>query len=162
MDERRADLSPEGFAEAGLPDDPALFKAMSEISMIAHLADTAFSRVLPPGVTTAQFGVLNRLVRLRRRETTSQLAAAFQVAQPTMTSTVRRLRQKALVEFEQDPDDLRSRFVVITHAGEAVRDASVDALSPYLSLFATEAPDLNFEALLEPLTRLRTFLDQRR
>lgn len=162
MDERRADLSPGGFAEAGLPDDPALFMVMSEISMIAHLADTAFSRVLPPGITTAQFGVLNRLVRLRRRETTSQLAAAFQVAQPTMTSTVRRLRDKALVDLEQDPDDLRSRFVVITPAGEAIRDASVNALSPYLNLFATEAPDLNFEALLKPLTRLRTFLDQRR
>jgi DNA-binding MarR family transcriptional regulator len=162
MEARRAQLSRGGFAEAGLPDDPALFKVMSEIIMIAHLADTAFSRVLPPGVTTAQFGVLNRLVRLRRRETTSQLAAAFQVAQPTMTSTVRRLRDKALVDLEQDSDDLRSRFVVITPAGEAVRDTSVDALSPYLSLFAAEAPDLNFEALLEPLTRLRTFLDQRR
>lgn len=162
MGARKAQLSRGGVAEAGLPDDPALFKVMTEIAMIAHLADTAFSQVLPPGVTTAQFGVLNRLVRLHCRETTSQLAAAFQVAQPTMTSTVRRLRDKELVDLDQDPDDLRSRFVVITPAGEAVRDASVDALSPYLSLFAADAPDLDFEALLEPLNRVRAFLDQRR
>ncbi len=130
--------------------------------MIAHLADTAFAKELPDGVTPAQFGVLNRLARLRLEETVSQLAAAFQVAQPTMTSTVRRLADKSLVRLQPVALDRRVRLVFITPQGEALRDRAVAALSPYLSLFADKAPDIDFESLLPQLTRLRVFLDERR
>jgi DNA-binding MarR family transcriptional regulator len=162
MGERRADLGPDGHAEAGLPGDPDLFKALSEINMIAHLADTAFARLLPPGVTPAQFGVLNRLVRLRRRETVSVLADAFQVSQPTMSSTVKRLIAHGLAKLEPDPADRRARFVVITPAGEALRDEAVARVTPELDALASEAPDLDFAALLRQLNRLRTYLDERR
>jgi len=162
MPEQRARRGPDGVAEAGMPGDPAFFKVMSEISMIAHLADTAFARVLPAALTPAQFGVLNRLARLRCRETVSQLASAFQVAQPTMTSTVRRLADKALVRFELDATDRRLRLVVITEAGERARDDSVAALAPIRELLARQAPGLDFAALLPQLTILRAFLDARR
>ena len=67
----------------GLPEDHILFKVLTEIDMIAHMASVAFERALPGDLTTAQFGVLNRLLRLDATETVGELAAAFQVAQPT-------------------------------------------------------------------------------
>lgn len=162
MTGRRADITPAGAAEAGLPDDPALFKAMSEIAMIAHLGDTLLARLLPDGLTPAQFGVLNRLVRLRRLETVSELASAFQVAQPTMTSTVKKLSAKALIRLEHDAADRRTRRVAITAQGEAVRDAGVAALAPVRDDIARAAPELDFEALLPALTQIRVYLDARR
>lgn len=145
-----------------MPEDPELFKVLSEISMIAHLADTEFSRMLPSGMTPAQFGVLNRLVRLRLRETVTELANAFQVAQPTMTSTVRRLAEKSLVTLQQDVTDRRIRYVIITAAGEQVRDDAIATIGPLIQEFATSAPDIDSNALMHTLMRLRTFLDQRR
>ncbi|XBQ15090.1 MAG: MarR family transcriptional regulator [Oceanicaulis sp.] len=158
----RARLTEGGAAEAGLPEDPTFFKAMSEIAMIAHLSDTAFARLLTGGLTPAQFGVLNRLVRLRRLETVSELADAFQVAQPTMTSTVKKLAAKALIEIRHDPGDRRVRRIAITPAGEAAREEAVAALAPIGDLVAGELRDVDFETLLPVLTRIRVFLDERR
>ncbi|MGJ3232902.1 MAG: MarR family winged helix-turn-helix transcriptional regulator [Oceanicaulis sp.] len=162
MSEERARLTPSGAAEAGLPGDPALFKAMSEIAMIAHLSDILFARLLPDGLTPAQFGVLNRLVRLRRLETISELSRAFQVAQPTMTSTVKKLAAKGLVVLRPDPKDRRARRIDITAEGESARAAGIAALAPVREEVAREAPELDFEALLPALTAIRVFLDARR
>ena len=84
---------------AGLPGDPAAFKAMTEIGIISHLADNIFAKHLPKGLTIAQFGVLNHLLRLNRQETIGELASAMQVSQPSMSSTVRKLEDKGLIKL---------------------------------------------------------------
>ena len=87
---------------AGLPSDPIAFKAMTEIGIIAHLADNFFAKFLPEGITVAQFGVLNHLLRLDRQETIGELASAMQVSQPTMSSTVRKLEDKDFIRLIYD------------------------------------------------------------
>lgn len=61
--------------------------------------------------------VLNTLVDGPRRVT--ELAAAQNVAQPTMTVAVQRLEARGLVVRERADDDRRATNVVITDAGRA-------------------------------------------
>ena len=52
-----------------------LFRLLTEIGIINQLAETAFERVLPHGLTRAQFTVLNHSVRMGDNRTPAQLAA---------------------------------------------------------------------------------------
>jgi len=152
--------------EPGLADDPVLFKVMTEIDMIAHMAAVEFQRLLPEDVTPAQFGVLNRLLRLGETETVSELADAFLVAQPTMSSTVKRLHAKGFVDFIPDKDDRRIKRVTATAKGKAMRKKAVKALDPYWAELTGAAPaairNADWGAMLETLTAMRDFLEQRR
>lgn len=145
----------------GLKDDPAEFAALTEIAIIAHLADTAFARLLPDGLTTAQFAVLNHLLRLGAQQTIGELAGALQVSQPTMSSTVRRLEEKGFIVLVPDLDDRRLRRVSVTPAGEAIRAESVRALDRAQDqLSALSAAE--WKALLPLLRKLRSALDAAR
>lgn len=154
-------LTPGKPATAGLQDDPVEFAAMTEIAIIAHLADTALARRLPDGLTTAQFAVLNHLLRLGVQQTIGELASALQVSQPTMSSTVRRLEDKALVRLVPDPDDRRIRRVSVTPAGVAVRAQSVRALGDAKTELAALTQQ-EWQALLPLLSKLRIAFDAAR
>jgi len=146
---------------AGLAGDPVEFAVLTEISIIAHLADTAFARLLPEGLTTAQFAVLNHLLRLGVQQTIGELASALQVSQPTMSSTVRKLEEKRLIMLEPDPQDGRVRRVCVTPAGVAIRAQSVKALGavqPQLKAL----DQAEWEALLPLLHKLRVAMDAAR
>lgn len=145
----------------GLPDDPLPFKVLTEIDMIAHMAANEFEKLLPPGLTQAQFGVLNRLMRLDAVETVGELAAAFQVAQPTMSSTVKRLEAKKLVELAPHASDRRVRCVKVTPAGAALRRQAVKQLQPHLKAFAEAAPGIDWATILPQLTQLRVYFEDR-
>ncbi|WP_428407262.1 MarR family winged helix-turn-helix transcriptional regulator [Hyphococcus sp.] len=149
-------------AEAGLPGDPALFKALTEMSMIASLADRAFERAMPGRLTVAQFGVLNRLLRIEGEETVGELAAAFQVAQPTMSSTVKKLLDKGYVSFTPDTEDRRVKRVTVTKAGRDIRMAAVQAIGPGVAALEEATGGTDWEGLLPVLKRLRVFLDNTR
>lgn len=144
---------------AGLPGDPPAFKALTEIAIIAHLADNLFASVLPEGLTTAQFGVLNHLLRLDTQETISELAAAMQVAQPTMSSTVKKLEKKGLTRRASDKEDGRAKRVHVTHTGRRLRDQSVANIGPLANSMSSEFSALDWEALLPQLTQIRQALD---
>ena len=143
---------PSRALRSGLPGDPADFTALVEIDMIAHLAKTAFSRVLPDDITYAQFGVLNRLVRLDGPESVGQLAKAFMVAQPTMSSTVAKLEKAGWVTRDTDGADARRRPVRITQSGRNKRDEGVRQLD---RLRSTMGPALDAAALQAMLPQLR-------
>ncbi len=149
-------------AAAGLAGDPSAMTVFTEIAIIAHLAETLFESVLPHGLTNAQYGVLNHLLRLDAEQTIGELAAAFQVSQPTMSSTVRRLEDKGFVVLRHDPDDRRVRRVAVTEDGAQAR---ADGLAAFLALQKTIGPELPADELrdiLPVLTRLRRLLDARR
>ncbi len=146
---------------AGLAGDPVEFAAMTEISIIAHLADTAFARRLPDGLTTAQFAVLNHLLRLEAEQTIGKLARALQVSQPTMSSTVRRLEEKGLVSLVPDEDDRRIRRVSVNRSGAAVRNKAVQALDASKEDLAVLSQK-EWEQLLPLLNKLRIALDAAR
>ncbi len=147
---------------AGLKGDPIEFAVMTEIGIINQLADNLFQAHLPKGMTVAQFSVLNHLLRLEVQQTISELASAMQVAQPTMSSTVRKLEDKGLIELIHEPDDRRIRRVAVTAAGLELRNHAVAALEPMAEILRQNIPETDWQELLPPLHRIRLFLDDLR
>lgn len=147
---------------AGLAGDPIEFAVMNEIGIINQLADNLFQSHLPKGMTVAQFSVLNHLLRLGVEETISELASAMQVAQPTMSSTVRKLEDKGFIALVHDPDDRRIRRVAVTAAGARLRNDAVAALAPMVETLRQNIPPSLWQDVLPQLNRIRIFLDQSR
>jgi DNA-binding MarR family transcriptional regulator len=146
-----------------MSDDPALFRFFTEIGIIDQLAGTLFERVLPAGLTRAQFGVLNHFVRLEPGELSpARLASAFQVTRPTMTSTLQRLERAGFVAIRPDPADGRGRLVSITPAGRTARAESLARLAPLLPGLGAIVTSDDLEALLPRLARIRQRLDASR
>lgn len=149
-------------------DDPVaagsaeIFALFNEIGIIDQLASTEFARVLPHGLTTAQFSVLNHFVRLGDDKTPAYLAAAFQLTRGTMTSTLGRLQEKGFVQICPDPKDGRSKRVTITEAGRAAREDSIAAIAPELERTRQILTADERATLLPLLRKLRVWLDENR
>lgn len=143
--------------------DPLAYRVFNEIGIIDQLASHAFSEVLPGRMTIAQFSVLNHFVRLGHDfRTPAQLASAFQVSRPTMTSTLSRLEREALVNITPDPDDGRGKRVAITAKGRAMRQDCIERLGAPLAEAEANVPPEVFTELLPLLTQLREILDRMR
>ncbi|GLQ21116.1 MarR family winged helix-turn-helix transcriptional regulator [Algimonas porphyrae] len=153
--------APTVTSDAGMPTDHDAFKVMVEIEMIAKNATRIFEARLPGSLTRAQFGVLNRLARLDARETISEIARAFDVAQPTMSSTVKRLLDKGYVTTEVDHQDGRRKVVRLTPSGATAREAITQSLEPLFAEFAASEMRVDWSDLLTPLTVLRQTLEAR-
>lgn len=144
-------------------DQQALyFRLLTEIGIIAQLSASRLERVLPHGLTVAQFGLLNHCVRLGDGWTPARLAAAFQVTRGTMTNTLQKLEAKGFIRLEADADDGRSKHVFLTEAGRAAREASIAALAPELADMPDALPPQGAAALLPALEQLRAWLDANR
>jgi DNA-binding MarR family transcriptional regulator len=140
-------------------DADLLFRVFNEVGIIAQLSSTAFERVMPEGMTLAQFTILNHFVRLGGRRRPSDLARAFQVTRATMTSTLQRLEPKGLVRIVADDRDGRGRLVEITEAGRAMHADCIGRLSPVLDELVARIGRAPFAAALRPLAEIRTRLD---
>jgi len=135
---------------------------MNEIGIIGQLSRNRFERVLPDGLTVAQFGVLNHFVRLGGERSLVELARSFQVSKPAMGKLVHKLEEQALVAVRDNPDDSRGKLVSITAAGRTLRGEAVAALAPELARLQDELGDPLFERLLPGLVRIREWLDRNR
>lgn len=146
-----------------MSQDPLVFRLFNEIGIINQLATTAFERALPKGMTQAQFSILNHFIRLGHHERSpAQLASAFQVTRPTMTSTLARMERSGLVAIRPDPQDGRGKLVSVTEKGREMRETCLAAgalFAPVVDSLMTR-PEL--EAVVQPLTRLRVVLDEMR
>lgn len=139
------------------------FDFFNEIGIIDQLAGTILERALPAGMTRAQFAVLNHFVRLGHDERSpAQLASAFQVTRPTMTSTLSRLAREGLVAIRDDPADGRAKLVSLTPQGRAARDAAMIAVGTVLPLLDGILDPGEVETILPILRRLRIALDAAR
>ncbi len=139
------------------------FDFFNEIGIIDQLAGTILERALPAGMTRAQFAVLNHFVRLGHDERSpAQLASAFQVTRPTMTSTLSRLAREGLVAIRDDPADGRAKLVSLTAQGRAARDAAMIAVGTVLPLLDGIVDPGEVETILPILRRLRIALDAAR
>jgi len=143
-------------------DADLLFRVFNEVGIIAQLSSTAFERVMPDGMTLAQFTILNHFVRLGGRRRPSDLARAFQVTRATMTSTLQRLELKGLVSIIADESDGRGRLVEITDAGRAIHADCLSRLAPVLDSLLDAIGSAPFAAALAPLTEIREKLDRMR
>jgi DNA-binding MarR family transcriptional regulator len=117
---------------------------------------------MPLGLSVAHFSVLNHLVRLGDGSTPGQIASAFQVTKPTMTSTLSRLCELGLVRIAPNPGDRRSKLVYLTAAGRSCRADAIAALKPELARLSRQLPVEAFVGMLPLLRQLRSHLDSHR
>jgi DNA-binding MarR family transcriptional regulator len=140
----------------------AFFAFFTEIGILAQLSQTRFERLMPAGMTLAQFTVLNHCVRVSDGRSPATLARAFQVTKATMTSTLQRLEQKGLVAIHSDPRDGRSKIVHITEAGRAMRESCIAATRPWAEDLLAKFDAREISGLIPRLAALRIILDAER
>src|SRR5450631_2744066 len=102
------------MAEAKERPDVAV---LSEIARIDQRVRIALERVLPEGLSAAQFAVLGRLAAAGEPLSPSSLAADFAVTKPAMTNTLQRLQAQGLVAVATDRSDRRRKWVTATADG---------------------------------------------
>jgi len=152
-----SDTPPEELA--ALPDEAVFFRLFNEIGIIQQLATSAFEKILPHGLTQAQFNILNHCVRLGDDKTPAQLAAAFQVTRGTMTSTLARLEQKGFICVEPSKTDGRSKRVFLTESGRQAREEGLRQAAPLLNRTREAMSREKAEGLIGPLSELRAWMD---
>lgn len=146
----------------GKPDDPALFAFFNEIGIISQLSTTLLERVLPHGLTVAQFSVLNHLSRRDDPQAPAKIANAFQVSKGTMTSTLGKLQSKAFVLITPNPKDGRGKFVTLTAQGLAARNNAIAALGPDMAWLSERVDAGEIGELVRQLASIRIMLDAKR
>lgn len=143
--------------------DPPVFQLFNEIGIINQLSTRMFERALPKGMTQAQFTVLNHFIRLGLDEKSpAELASAFQITRPTMTSTLARMERAGLVAIKADPRDGRAKRVSLTEKGRTMREACIVAGAALVPVVGALMTNAELAAILPLLTRLRSALDHMR
>ena len=146
-----------------MTSDPLAFEFFNEIGIIDQLIGTMLTNALPTGMTKAQFTVLNHFVRLGLTEKSpADLASAFQVRRPTITSTLARMENAGLVSIRADPRDARGKLVSLTPAGRDMRERCITALGSIAPALEPIIADTEMQAVLPTLRKLRVGLDKLR
>ena len=138
------------------------FRLFNEIGIIAQLSGNKLERVLPEGMSLAQFSVLNHFCRLGGAWSPTRLAAAFQVTKGAMTNTLQRLEAQRFVTIRADEEDTRAKIVEITDAGRSAREAAIRATGPIIMELAGLIPLADVKAALPFLEFVRKTLDENR
>jgi len=138
------------------------FRLFNEIGIIAQLSGNKLERVLPDGMSMAQFSVLNHFCRLGGAWSPTRLAAAFQVTKGAMTNTLQRLEAQGFVTIQADDEDARAKIVEITDAGRSAREAAIRATGPIMMQLAGLLPLADVKAALPFLEFVRITLDANR
>ena len=139
-------------------DDLAV-SLFGELFMADQLARNRVSKALPKGMELSHFSVLNHLARLNEERTPAQLARAFHVTRGAMTNTLTKLEWAGHVHIRPDWDDARQKFIAISPAGRAARDAAVAAVIPMIAdVVQSLGPD-KVRAVLPILREMRVKLE---
>lgn len=149
--------------DAGSPaDGRVMFELLNEVGIIAQLSRTLLESRLEDGLTIHHFTALNHLVRLGDGRTPKDIARAFQVPKTSMSHTLAGLEKRGLVRLVPNPEDGRGKLVLMTDAGRALRERSIEALAPDMaSIMPLFGPD-EAKAILPTLRKLRAVLDKAR
>ena len=142
------------------PIDDLAVALFAELFMAEQLARARLSRVLPKGMELSHFSVLNHLARLQDERTPAQLAKAFHVTRGAMTNTLTKLEWAGHVHIRPDWDDARRKFVAISPAGRAARDAALQAIAPLIAGLVESLGMERVRAALPVLRELRAELEQ--
>ena len=139
--------------------DEVAVALFGELFMADQLARNRISKALPKGMELSHFSVLNHLARLNEERTPAQLAATFHVTRGAMTNTLARLEWAGHVHIRPDWDDARRKFVSISPAGRAARDAALAAILPAMSDVVRDIGAERVRAALPVLRALRERLE---
>lgn len=130
-----------------------------ELFAADQLARNRISRALPKGMELSHFGVLNHLARIQEERSPAQLARSFHVTRGAMTNTLAKLEWAGHIHIRPDWDDARRKFVAISPAGRAARDAAVQAIAPLIGEVAAALGAERVRAVLPVLRELRLRLE---
>ena len=130
-----------------------------ELFMADQLARNRISKVLPKGMELSHFGVLNHLGRINEERTPAQLARSFHVTRGAMTNTLTKLEIAGHIHIRPDWDDARRKFVAISPAGRAARDAAVQSVAPLIAEVVQALGAERVRAVLPVLREMRTRLE---
>ena len=130
-----------------------------ELLTADQLARNRISRALPKGMELSHFSVLNHLARLQDERTPAQLARAFHVTRGAMTNTLSKLEWAGHIHIRPDWDDARQKFVAISPAGRAARDAAVQSVAPLIADVVKALGADRVRAVLPVLRELRIRLE---
>jgi len=137
-------------------------QVFAEIGVVDQLATTRIDRMLPDGITSAQFSVLNHLSVHGGEQTPASLAEAFVVTKGAITNSLQRLEGRGLIAIAADPADGRRKRVSITAEGLAIYDQCLATLRPMTESLREAFTDQEFQDALPFLNALRTWLAETR
>lgn len=137
-------------------------QVFAEIGIIDQLATTRMDRLLPVGVSSAQFSVLNHLAVHGREETPASLAETFLVTKGAMTNILQRLEGQGLISVSGDAADGRRKRIALTPQGHAAYEASVAGLRPMMESMREAFTQEEFQDALPFLNALRVWLAETR
>jgi DNA-binding MarR family transcriptional regulator len=137
-------------------------QVFTEIGIIDQLVGNRLERVLPDGLSHAQFSVLTYFAHRGGVATPAELAGMFQVTKGAMTNTLQRLEAQGLVTIEPDAEDGRRKRVSATSAGLAAHDAALTALRPMTESLRSAFTEAEFIQALPFLKALRAWLYETR
>jgi DNA-binding MarR family transcriptional regulator len=140
-------------------NDEMAIVLFGELFMADQLARNRISRHLPRGMQLSHFSVLNHLAGVQDERTPGQLARAFHVTRGAMTNTLARLEWAGHIHIRPDWDDARQKFVAISPAGRAARDAAVQSVAPMIAEVVAAIGADRVRALMPVLRALRIGLE---
>ncbi len=141
-------------------NEPLAVALFSEVFMADQLARNLISRALPKGMEISHFSVLNHLAHVQDERSPAQLAHTFHVTRGAMTNTLAKLEWAGHVHIRPDWDDARRKFVSISPAGKAARDAAVAAISPLVGDVVKTVGEARVRAVLPVLREIRQQLGE--
>ena len=144
---------------SGERNDDMAIVLFGELFMADQLARNRIARHLPKGMRLSHFSVLNHLAGVQDERTPAQLARAFHVTRGAMTNTLARLEWAGHVHIRPDWDDARQKFVAISPAGRAARDAAVQSVAPMIAEVVGALGADKVRALMPVLRALRIGLE---
>ncbi len=133
----------------------------SELFMADQLARARLSKALPKGMELSHFSVLNLLARAGDERTPAQLARAFHVTRGAMTNTLTKLEWVGYVHIRPDWDDARRKFVGISPAGRAARDAALAVVAPLIADVVKTLGEDAVRMVLPVLREIRVQMEER-
>lgn len=150
---------PQSAGHEVAPDSLAA-SLFSEVFIADQLARDLIGKSLPKGMQISHFSVLNLLAHMNAERTPAELAEAFHVTRGAMTNTLSRLEWAGHVHIRPDWDDARRKFVAISPAGRAARDAALAAFMPRIADVVRDVGPERVRAALPVLRALRRSLDE--
>lgn len=141
-------------------DETLAIALFAELFAADQLARAMLSRVLPKGMELSHFSVLNHLANLNGERAPAQLADAFHVTRGAMTNTLSKLEWAGHIHVRPDWDDARRKFVSISPAGRAARDAALAAVAPVIGNIVRAIGSQKVRAALPVLRDLRLHLGE--
>ncbi|MDB6176798.1 MarR family transcriptional regulator [Paracoccus sp. Z330] len=131
----------------------------AEVLIADQLSRNLISKALPRGMQISHFSVLNLLAHVNEERTPAQLAQAFHVTRGAMTNTLSRLEWAGHIHIRPDWDDARRKFVSISPAGRAARDAAIAAFMPLIAEVVRDIGADRVRSALPVLRELRVRLE---